>query len=80
MTRSGAPEGPPSPLTSSDIKQMLAVTLEAGWSSGLPPTIRSCTGRTDATMEREEEAECWGGVCGGGGRGGTLRTSVPPAV
>lgn len=58
----GAPEGQPSPLTSSDIKQMLAVTSEAGCSSSLPPAIRSCAGGTDAAMEREEEAEGGGGV------------------
>lgn len=74
MTRLGPPEGQPSPLTSSDIKQMLAVTLEAGWSSSLPPAIRSCAGGTDAGMEREEETE--GGGCGGA----HWRTPVPPAV
>lgn len=49
----GAPEGQPSPLTSSDIKQMLAVKSEAGWSSSLTPAIRSCAGGTDVEMERE---------------------------
>lgn len=73
----GAAEGQPSPLTSSDIKQMLAVMSEAGWSSSLPPAIRSCAGGTDAGMEREEEAE--GGRWWEGG-GGTWRTPVPPAV
>lgn len=63
----GAPEGQPSPLTSSDIKQMLAVMSEAGWSSSLPPAIRSCAGGTDAGMEREEEAE-GGRWWEGGGR------------
>lgn len=66
----GAPEGQPSPLTSSDIKQMLAVTSEAGWSSSLAPAIRSYAGGTDAGMEREEEAE--GGVGAGGAHGGPL--------
>lgn len=71
----GAPEGQPSPLTSSDIKQMLAVTSEAGWSSSLPPAIRSSAGGTDAGMEREE-----GGGSRGWEGGGTGRTPVPPAV
>lgn len=69
----GAPEGQPSPLTSSDIKQMLAVTSEAGWSSSLPPAIRSCAGGTDARMEREEEAE------GGGVEGGHMEDPCAPS-
>lgn len=74
MTRLGPLEGQPSPLTSSDIKQMLGVTSEAGWSSCLPPAIRSCAGGTKVGMEREEERER-------GREGGcTRRTPVPPAV
>lgn len=48
-----APEGQPSPLTPSDIKQMLAVTLEAGRSSCLAAAIRSCAVGTDAAAWRE---------------------------
>lgn len=71
----GAPEGQPSPLTSSDIKQMLTVKSEAGWSSSLAPAIRSCPGGTDVKMEKEEEVVV---VVVGGGC--TCRTPVPPAV
>lgn len=78
MTRLEPFRGEPSPLTSSDIKQMLAVTSEAGCSSSLPPAIRSCAGRTDVGIEREEEAE--GGRVVGGWGGDTWRTPVPPAV
>lgn len=76
MTRSGPLWGQPPPLTSSDIKQMLAVTLEAGWSSSLPPAIRSCAGGTDTAMEREGVGE----EGRDGGVGGTWRTPAPPAV
>lgn len=71
----GAPEGQPSPLTSSDIKQMLAVTSDAGRGAGPPPAIRSRACGTDAGMEREEESEREDGS-----GGGAQRTPVPPAV
>jgi len=69
----GAPEGQPSPLTSSDIKQMLAVTSEAGRSreSPTPPYGAAPAGQT-LEMEREEEAEGGrerDGEMGGGGGG-----------